>query len=131
MRISDWSSDVCSSDLTARAAAWASGPEPAESPGGLGWIPEPGRGGRLRDPRHRVTAAAEIEPRQRLYGLRRSDRQDVAQCRQPCHQRCWLGGWGSRRLPDRQSGVEGKSVSVSVDLGGCGYIKKKNNKNHD
>src|SRR3546814_16156753 len=30
---------------------------------------------------------------------------------------------------DRQSVVEGKRVSVRVDLGGCRIIKKKNNKN--
>ena len=42
--------------------AGTGGPEPVESPGRLGRVPEQGRGGRLGDPRHRVTAATEIEP---------------------------------------------------------------------
>src|SRR3546814_12254538 len=31
---------------------------------------------------------------------------------------------------DRTSGVEGKSVSVRVDLGGCRFLKKQNTKIH-
>jgi len=75
-----------SNGLRARPAG-SGGPEPAESPGGLGRVPEPGRGGRFGDPRHRVTAAAETEPGQRLYGLRRPDRQDPAEHRDARHGR--------------------------------------------
>ena len=65
----------------ARTPAGAGRPKPAESPGGLGRFPEPSRGGRLGDPHHRLAAAAETEPGQRLYGLRRPDRQDPAEHR--------------------------------------------------
>src|SRR3546814_14959112 len=90
MRISDWSSDVCSSDLT--------------------------------DPGTRLRKAA--APRR-------------YHCRPPCPQRPRRGagdtgnGWprwqGSLFDPDRdrKSVVEGKSVSVRVDLGGRRIIKKK------
>src|SRR3546814_16493254 len=39
-----------------------------------------------------------------------------------------LVAWGVSL--DRKSGVEGKRVSVCVDLGGCRIIKKKKKKNH-
>src|SRR3546814_15042850 len=74
MRISDWSSDVCSSDLP------GPGPEKrATSPAATGTV-----GGLAGD-------------------------ED--------------GGAGEE--PDRKSVVEGKSVSVRVDLGGRRIIKKK------
>src|SRR3546814_20582249 len=101
MRISDWSSDVCSSDLT---------------PTG------PGRPGNLRKPLpppHRPfsppAAAARLG--------RRAYRRDEIGCldkRRPT----------TSLLPsmeDRKSVVSGKSVSVRVDLGGRRIIKKKNN----
>src|SRR3546814_2777671 len=74
MRISDWSSDVCSSDLGDDAAA------------------------------HRV-------PEGRQHEQRRAD--DERRDRDPQIDR------------DRKSVVEGKSVSVRVDLGGRRIIKKK------
>src|SRR3546814_13980354 len=87
MRISDWSSDVCSSDLrpiwAARSQAWAVA--------GGGWHTAPAASGR------RGESAGDDR-------RRRSD-----QCR--------------RR--DRKSVVQGKSVSVRVDLGGRRIIKKK------
>src|SRR3546814_13448354 len=89
MRISDWSSDVCSSDLAAPCA------HDREN------IP------RLRSPpRHRAgatTAGCRLapQPRPRACAL--------------THPACG----------DRKSAVEGKSVSVRVELGGRLIIKQK------
>src|SRR3546814_20602414 len=83
MRISDWSSDVCSSDLRAGAG-------------------RPVQARRL----HRRRTVCAGRARQRA-GRR--------------HRRC---------PPDRKSVVEGKSVSVRVDLGGRRILKKKQT-NHD
>src|SRR3546814_17069140 len=82
MRFSDWSSDVCSSDLAKRGG--------------------PGNGGR------------------RSYFGRRTT--DESPC--PCvaqERRARSAG------QDRKSGVQGKSVSVRVDVGGRRNIKKKRN----
>src|SRR3546814_17460156 len=87
MRISDWSSDVCSSDL-ARSA-------PGRSSGSPGYA---GRGSGRRPSTTAGTAAT-----QRCTGK-------------------------ARRHGDRKSVVEGKSVSVRVDLGGGRRIKKKQKK---
>src|SRR3546814_19049398 len=103
MRISDWSSDVCSSDLFSPGFA-VGGRRPAA---GAGY-----------------------------------DRRDLDQFHAAAR-RLWLGntgaadsvhgvyGHGDHRFAtepviDRKSGVVGKSVSVSVDLGGGRIIKKKN-----
>src|SRR3546814_11492907 len=77
MRISDWSSDVCSSDLC---------PPPATS----GCLPMPN-------------------------------------AKHHCRRR-WPTGGPTRIYGDRKSVVQGKSVSVRVDLGGRRIIKKKKNK---
>src|SRR3546814_19271833 len=77
MRISDWSSDVCSSDLQRGTRAF------------------------LGSPMHIVVG-------EQLSALRRGRAHD-----QVCVQR------------DRKSVVQGKSVSVRVDLGGRRSIKKK------
>src|SRR3546814_15399198 len=96
MRISDWSSDVCSSDLVARR------------PGGKAPFEQGARGGIA----HR---------RRRRSGQHHHQPAPLA-----------LGGADEvvTRLAgiDRKSVVEGKSVSVRVDLGGRRIIKKKNNK---
>src|SRR3546814_10223846 len=92
MRISDWSSDVCSSDLPVPWRHGARG-RPGRGTGRMGRVePVPG----VRRPRGRAVAA-----------LRR--------------------GGGGRRLArsDRKSVVSGKSVSVRVELGGRGILKKK------
>src|SRR3546814_12317602 len=99
MRISDWSSDVCSSDLpgAARPAPGAGTP----------------RGGRsIRPPRmHARHRRGEFPARAGRRARRR--------------------GRGDARVDlaraDRKSVVEGKSVSVRVDLGGRRIIKKKKN----
>src|SRR3546814_12180039 len=102
MRISDWSSDVCSSDLRAAQAppdAPLQDPGRHQAPSGHAG---PGRQGRARrqgrGPDHLAVAGRP---------LLRAD----AQHRQ------------GRRHLDRKSVVEGKSVSVRVDLGGRRIIK--------
>src|SRR3546814_17730240 len=112
MRISDWSSDVCSSDLAAgryrRAGAHfralrrdtgrqlcprrprRTGPDP---------IAAAGTGRRARP------AATAAEPGREVAARR-----------------------GQLSALDRKSVVQGKSVSVRVDLGGRRIIKKKKNK---
>src|SRR3546814_13534024 len=88
MRISDWSSDVCSSDLPA-----------ARSLGLRHRLPGEGRAGGL-------------QARPRDGRLTDRDGKPI---------RAGLTG-------DRKSVVEGKSVSVRVDLGGRRIIQKKNKK---
>src|SRR3546814_13669667 len=85
MRISDWSSDVCSSDL------------------------EPNAERRLG---HYSEGIPSIEPLQSRFHAAASKR---------------IGAVlkSSLMLSDRKSVVEGKSVSVRVDLGGRRVIKKK------
>src|SRR3546814_13592463 len=102
MRISDWSSDVCSSDLAARhgfvraCRGRLSGDAPvAQGPSDA--IPAPGlRGGRR----------AELRPD---CGGEERD----------------AGEAGRRGAGDRKSVGEGKGVSVRVDLSGGRRIKKK------
>src|SRR3546814_16105856 len=85
MRISDWSSDVCSSDLRDAARA--------------------GRNGCVRARATRRRSRVGRRPRANRGGCRGRGRRDGSQ--------------------DRKSVVEGKSVSVRVDLGGRRIIKKK------
>src|SRR3546814_18501821 len=97
MRISDWSSDVCSSDLPHLA----------------------GRQHQARFARGQVPAVAR-HAACRLQQLRLAPRQRRSD--------------GARHLrQDRKSVVEGKSMSVRVDLGGRRIItkKKKRNKKRD
>src|SRR3546814_15004150 len=101
MRISDWSSDVCSSDL----------------------------GGDLQD-RHRVRTC--LGHRHRPCRFCRRCTGSVCCGTSNSGRTCRRRGRGRR---DRKSVVEGKSVSVRVDLGGRRIIKKKrvhtNNKTDD
>src|SRR3546814_19077134 len=110
MRISDWSSDVCSSDLLAAA-------EPV------------GQGRTARDEleRHRVDAVAQAG-RRRAVGedmalvaaTARAGRLDADHAVGPVFD-----------AGDRKSVVSGKRVSVRVDLGCRRIIKKTQNKNID
>src|SRR3546814_16587466 len=109
MRISDWSSDVCSSDLRLQRAP-----------------------PHLAAHAHRhlmVFAGAHHAVQETQYG----DAQPVVALRQP-----WVGAVGGDQelrqvggadgqeiQPDRKSVVEGKRVYVRVDLGGGGCINKK------
>src|SRR3546814_17474713 len=93
MRISDWSSDVCSSDLAELALA-AAQVDVREAP-------RHGMAAQAPEFRHRGQQLAGV-------GVLRRREQPVG-----------------RRLLDRKSVVEGKSVAVRVDLGGRRIIKKK------
>src|SRR3546814_11325980 len=85
MRSSDWSSNVCSSDLERVCT-------------GLDAVGEVF-----------VVASAKGDPSRRCHGGRA--------------QRCAVAGLAAA---DRQSVVQGKSVSVRVDLGGRRIIQQKN-----
>src|SRR3546814_15303440 len=97
MRISDWSSDVCSSDLAApELPPMAEGQSLTADYRSLG----------LSLGRHPMALL-----RARLAAMRFSSSAE-------------LRGQPDRRLVDRKSVVSGKSVSVRVDLGGRRIIKK-------
>src|SRR3546814_17191480 len=110
MRISDWSSDVCSSDLAA--------PDLAEKGAGVD-----------RERQGRTDPGVDRQP---------EDRQAEEEDEQDAQQRCALDqvdiGPGEqpqrREARDRKSVVSGKSVSVRVDLGGGRTIKKKKKESH-
>src|SRR3546814_17527554 len=116
MRISDWSSDVCSSDLDqVPAAAWPYGRESFAGPLQSGFRPvhQESRNRRAVAPGESNSAPTDLPdsrdaPVQPATGLQRSRR-------------------AHRKFPgsDRKSVVSGKSVSVRVDLGGRGILKKK------
>src|SRR3546814_20064619 len=112
MRISDWSSDVCSSDLYAPVRAFSSagqGSAPADA--ALQQKRRMSRRTPLKRPPHRRRP----RPRtvDRIGGpVERQRREAVA-------------GAGRRgEAEDRKSVVSGKSVSVRVDLGGRRILKK-------
>src|SRR3546814_19475384 len=96
MRISDWSSDVCSSDLD---ALWVVGTD------------------------HAGIATQMVVERQ--MEARQDKRTNYT--REQFVEKVWE--WKAESGGDRKSGVQGKSVSVRVDLGGRRSIKtkKKNN----
>src|SRR3546814_11584336 len=95
MRISDWSSDVCSSDLRRGAAEWTPCPTSSSPASGAPSV-SPNWSGRstwsARCPTHSIRAAC---------------------------------------TTDRKSVVQGKSVSVRVDLGGRRLIKTKTHTSSD
>src|SRR3546814_16624896 len=107
MRISDWSSDVCSSDLRALESSvkrtlsvTGSLPGSCASSASTYWVTSP--------PRHaRSQSAAEAGSEDRSTMARKA----------------------TNATRDRKSVVEGKRVSVRVDLGGRRIIKK--NKQQD
>src|SRR3546814_16644780 len=101
MRISDWSSDVCSSDLRSISGACRSGSrEPPARP-----VPQPDKFG----------ADWEVFDSLRLRGTYGTGFRipNVPEL------------FGGVAEGDRKRVVSGKSVSVSVDLGGRRIIKKK------
>src|SRR3546814_18906529 len=102
MRISDWSSDVCSSDLIAEGDV-IEADRPARRLG------HRDRGG------GRLDGAARLQEVEQPLG-RAGGPLDVAH---------HLG-----KGADRKSVVWGKSVSVRVDLVGRGILKKKTTKNY-
>src|SRR3546814_19630266 len=101
MRISDWSSDVCSSDLFP--------PLPLAGEGG-------GEGaGHGKSRTLPLTLSRKRERGSKVRPRPSSPSRSPRRCRRSC------------RTParDRKSVVSGKSVSVRVDLGGRRIIKKK------
>src|SRR3546814_18772016 len=118
MRIIDWSSDVCSSDLDAHEPRLRSGEESARTQNGRGFDPRPLRGG-SRTRSLPVDAA-------------RADPQDYP-VRQLCARRLGLRAAHDQGIPlrlrpasrARTSGGSGKRVSVRVEPGGRRTIKKK------
>src|SRR3546814_18862215 len=106
MRISDWSSDVCSSDLRLWPLCGAvGGDQPAR------------KNLRHRHDQRDAAHRAAIGNRCRRRGG--ATHRDAVR-RHPLSDRR-----GAERRLDRKSVVEGKSVSVLVDLGGGRVIKKK------
>src|SRR3546814_17013770 len=101
MRISDWSSDVCSSDLRA------------------------GRGGRAC-PGASTASPPTARPASRRA---RSGRTRSAACASSARAARRRRGRASRST-DRKSVGEGKSVAVRVSLGGRRNIQNKKNKHH-
>src|SRR3546814_6409931 len=95
MRISDWSSDVCSSDLLPKSSVAPAARAPHVS---CCWS------------HHRMRQAVPSATWRSGYGLSFG-----------IPPRVWNGGLSI----DRQSGVEGKSESVRVDIGGRRVIKEK------
>src|SRR3546814_13032464 len=113
MRISDWSSDVCSSDLV-RGHPLAQLPEAAEADQVERRLQRPGQvEGRVE------VGVDEVVPLEQV------------QLAQPVGEAAELPGrLGSDHLPDLpgdlKSVVYGKSVSGRVDIGGRSIIKQKN-----
>src|SRR3546814_16493075 len=104
MRISDWSSDVCSSDLLRAPGSRADHRLAAQPRRAWSFWGLPGAAGRSRP--HLPAAPGARAP----HRLRREDQPRA----------------GGQR--DRKSDVEGKRVSVRVDPGGSRLLTKKNNK---
>src|SRR3546814_14886087 len=105
MRISDWSSDVCSSDLRPRDARGRRG----GAPNGLD-----------QRPRDLVQASCT-----RFIVDRRGQREDFVDRR--CTAQRDLFCFARTQSEDRKSVVSGKRVSGRVDIGGRRVIKKNTN----
>src|SRR3546814_19061991 len=109
MRISDWSSDVCSSDLinthlpTGTTPVVGTGLLDACAHSALSWRRSPFQQRNCPDLPRRHRPRLPNEP------ARTRD----------------SGSHPRRAKPARQSHVQGKSVSVRVDLGGLRILKKK------
>src|SRR3546814_11131283 len=109
MRISDWSSDVCSSDLKAKAHTRRRTIDDTEQ-----------RLVHTRQPRHRhMQCACKL-----AYGCSAIVAGSLHHANVSAHAE------QSSRAGDRKSVVKGKSVSVRVDLGGPRIIKNKKNKKY-
>src|SRR3546814_11551458 len=123
MRISDWSSDVCSSDLGVRAGFFR-GLDVVDRDAGV----VRARAREHEHPAPRLIGAGAHDAK--VFVLRHRRRLAGGAAR---HQRRRSFGdlpfdeiaKGFLREIDRKSVVEGKSVSVRVDLGGRLIIKKK------
>src|SRR3546814_19920595 len=116
MRISDWSSDVCSSDL--RPAAWL---HPARPP------PGPELASRPAPPPAISSIRALSSSRLLRDSWLQEEQEHPASRHDACADCCAQTGIGEACIEqDRKSVGKGKSVSVRVALGGGRIIKKKN-----
>src|SRR3546814_12683243 len=121
MRISDWSSDVCSSDLSGAGEQLAQHCRVVAAGAAGG-----GRAGLAR----RLAARAHVPEagpaRRRAAGARPAHAAAAgARRRRGARARLRLG---IGRRPERKSAVSGKSVSVRVDLGGRRSLTQKKTK---
>src|SRR3546814_21169587 len=111
MRISDWSSDVCSSDLRLQLTG-----EDVR-------LRIAGRALRVLEVVLGISNANQMRRIERIAAEARIDGR-IDHILSRCDS-------GDRRKRDRKSVVKGKSVSVRVDIGGSRLIKKKTqNKNY-
>src|SRR3546814_15922630 len=112
MRISDWSSDVCSSDLDKGADVYFVLQHASHDVG-------------CPNLAHRMLALLVVEPTRDLGHFLSADR---VVAKDPLHH--FDLGRRSQGVDylDRKSVVQGKRVSVRVDLGGGRIIKKKKKK---
>src|SRR3546814_13811255 len=118
MRISDWSSDVCSSDLPLPRHEQRAAIEEARQRVGVGKVSRALFGlSALDDFAVEILVAAPAEEDQRDIEYQRGGQRAVGSAAD-ADQRA------DRRLPhgDRKSVVSGKSVSVRVDIGGRSII---------
>src|SRR3546814_18523656 len=130
MRISDWSSDVCSSDLeiAAASASWSDDAAATLFAAGIAArFAAPGLSALWALTRFDLYAPgleqAGLGPDRGFYAQGANDRELLAMCEDALRDgalACVVAA------VDRKSVVLGKSVSVRVDLGGRGIIKKKN-----
>src|SRR3546814_15504448 len=107
MRISDWSSDVCSSDLAAN-------PFPEET---------------QREP-NRVLALLSKSPPPADAADRLMERAQAGERVTASGSALWFHFPDGAGTSDRKSVVEGKSVSVRVDLGGRRILTTKKQRPH-
>src|SRR3546814_12224800 len=117
MRISDWSSDVCSSDLEVErlfAAVDAALPPLTALVNNAGLA---GRVNRLEDaPADTIRAAVDLNLLGSIWCARAAIRRMARR----------HGGRGGAIVKDPKGVVSGESVSVRVALGGRRFIKSKN-----
>src|SRR3546814_20081744 len=120
MRISDWSSDVCSSDLLPRLRRDLG--HPAAAGGAVAHHHGP-RPGVAVDPHRRQPADQLPDAALRLLAVLPARRRPEG----GHHRTDLCRGRALHRAADldRQSVVEGKSVSVRLDIGGSRILKKK------
>src|SRR3546814_13253152 len=116
MRISDWSSDVCSSDLTHRV------------PRSCGAVPEGHVARRIALGASRGTWRKLQEHLLQVWRHQRFADRLEAVLPAPELDAC-IVAWQARSDRGRKRVVEGKGVAGRVEFGGCTIIKKKT-KNH-
>src|SRR3546814_15851716 len=126
MRISDWSSDVCSSDLRRRVAhqqalhRQALLDASAQAAAEYEAIVEALTGAHRIALSRRDWLTTATAPK-----VQAPARRDDAERRAASELENYSPGWFARVLKDRKSGVSGKSVSGRVDHGGSRFIKNK------